>query len=65
MTDDTWVLTFDVESLHPSIDQQQCAQACAEAIGGSSMQRTMVEEFLLYVLRNNIVQLEGRYYRQV
>lgn len=65
VTDATWLLTFDVESLYPSIDQQQCAQACAEAIDGSSADRTMVEEFLLFILHNNIVQVEGQCYRQV
>lgn len=65
VTDDTWLVTFDVESLYPSIDQQQCAQACAEAIGGSGIQRTMVEQFLMFILQNNVVQVEGQCYRQV
>ena len=65
VTADTYLLTFDVESLYPSIDQQQCAQACAEAVGGSGAHRMMVEEFLLYILRNNIVQVGGSHYRQV
>jgi hypothetical protein len=65
VTADTYLLTFDVESLYPSIDQQQCAQACAEAIGGPGIQRMMVEEFLLFILRNNVVQAGGSHYRQV
>jgi hypothetical protein len=65
VTDDTWLLTFDVESLYPSIDQQQCAEACAAAMTGPGLQRAMVEDFLLFILQNNIVQVEGSYYRQV
>lgn len=61
---DTWLLTFDVESLYPNIDQVACAEACAEAVDGDSRTKTMVHEFVLYVLQNNIVQSEGRYYSQ-
>jgi hypothetical protein len=65
VTDETWLLTFDVESLYPSIDQQQCAEACAEAVRGTQQARAMVYEFVLFILRNNIVQVEGQYYRQI
>lgn len=65
VTDDTWLLTFDVESLYPSIDQQQCAEACAEAFKGTPKHRAMLRDFLLFILRNNIVQVEGQCYRQI
>jgi hypothetical protein len=65
VTDETWLLTFDVESLYPSIDQQQCAAACAEAVRGTAYAHAMVYEFVLFILQNNIVQVEGQYYRQV
>jgi len=65
VTDDTWLLTFDVESLYPSIHQQQCAEACAEAVRGSPHARAMVYEFVMFILQNNIVQVEGQYYRQI
>mgnify|MGYP001809584684 FL=1 len=64
VTESTWLVTFDVESLYPSIDQAQCAEACAEAVDGSTMRKVMVHDFVLFVLQNNIVQVEGRYYRQ-
>ena len=35
--------------------------ACAEAVQGSSMQRSMVRDFVQYVMQNNIVQVEGKY----
>ena len=63
---DSWLVTFDVESLYPSIDQEECVQACAEALCTSSgLERAMVEDLLRFVLRNNIVQVEGKYYRQI
>ena len=64
VTADTYLLTFDVESLYPCIDQVDCVLACAEAVQGSSMQRSMVGDFVQYILQNNIVQVEGKYYRQ-
>lgn len=63
---DSWLVTFDVESLYPSIDQEECVQACAEAVfAQSGLERSMVEDLLRFVLRNNIVQVEGNYYRQI
>jgi hypothetical protein len=65
VTDATWLLTYDVKSLYPSMDQQQCAEACADAVRGSPQARAMVYEFVLFILQNNIVQVEGQYYRQI
>ena len=64
VTADTYLLTFDVESLYPCIDQVDCVLACAEAVQGFSMQRSMVGDFAQYILEHNIVQVEGKYYRQ-
>jgi hypothetical protein len=63
---DTWLLTFDVESLYPSIDQRECAAACAQLFAErGSRFMSMVEECLFFVMQNNIVQVEGKYYRQI
>lgn len=64
VTADTYLLTFDVESLYPCIDQVECVNACAEAVQGSSMARSMVGDFVWFILQNNIVQVEGKYHRQ-
>jgi hypothetical protein len=64
VTANTWLVTYDVASLYPSIDQLQCAEACGEAVHGSTMTKMMVEDLVMFVLQNNIVQVEGRYYRQ-
>jgi hypothetical protein len=65
VSQDTFLLTFDVESLYPSIDQAQCAEACAMAVSGDSRTKHMVHDAVMYVLKHNIVQVEGRYYRQI
>jgi hypothetical protein len=65
VTDETWLVTYDVASLYPSIDQPECAAACAEAVQGSPQLKAMVRDFLMFILQNNIVQVEGQCYRQV
>jgi hypothetical protein len=65
VTADTYLLTFDVESLYPCIDQAECVLACAEAVQGSSMERSMVGDFVWYILQNCIVQVEGKHYRMI
>ena len=64
VTADTWLLTFDVESLYPNIDQTDCVNACAEALQGDSREKSMVADFLRFILENNFVQVEGEVSRQ-
>ena len=60
-----WLLTFDVESLYPNVEHKGCIHACASAISGSSMEKSMVEECLQFVLENNVVCVRGKYYKQI
>lgn len=60
-----WLLTFDVESLYPHVEHAGCINACAGAVHGSSMEKSMVAEFLQFVLENNVVSVQGRHYKQV
>jgi hypothetical protein len=62
---DAWLLTFDVESLYPNVDHAGCVAACAAAVHGSGMRRAMVAELLEFVLKNNVVTVQGKYYRQI
>lgn len=62
---DAWLLTFDVESLYPNVDHAGCVAACAAAVHGSGMRRAMVAELLDFVLKNNVVTVQGKYYRQI
>jgi hypothetical protein len=64
VTADTWLLTFDVESLYPNINQVDCAEACAIAVDGSQFYKSMVYDIMLYILKHNIVQVGDDYYLQ-
>jgi hypothetical protein len=60
-----WLLTFDVESLYPNVEHKGCIHACAAALSGSSLEKTMIEECMQFVLESNVVCMRGRYYRQI
>jgi hypothetical protein len=57
---DAFLLTFDVESLYPNIDQAEAVKACAIAVDGDSRVKSMIADFVEFILRNNYVQVEGK-----
>jgi hypothetical protein len=61
VTADTFLLTFDVESLYPNIDQAECVLACASAVEGGSREKAMIADFLQFILENNFIQFEGKF----
>lgn len=60
-----WLLTFDVESLYPNVEHEGCMHACASAYRGTSMEKSMIEECMQFVLKNNVVCVRGKYYKQI
>lgn len=62
---DAWLVTFDVESLYPHVEHDGCSTACASAVPGSSEMKTMIEEFVRFVLKHNVVTVQNRYYQQI
>ena len=45
VTKGTWLLSFDVESLYPSINQRECAEACAQLFADKGSRfMSMVEQ---------------------
>lgn len=64
VSEDAWLLTFDVESLYPHVEHEGCLDACAEAVRGDPYKKTMIRDMLAFVLKNNVVSVQGRQYRQ-
>jgi len=47
---DAWLVTFDVESMYPSIDNADAVAACAEAAAKGGHRGDMVTAFLSFVM---------------
>lgn len=65
---DAWLLTFDIESLYPHVEHEGCIDACTQAVynpKGDNRYRLAVQEFLRFVLENNVVSVQGRKYKQI
>jgi hypothetical protein len=65
---DAWLLTFDIESLYPHVEHEGCIDACTEAVHnpmGDVRYRLAVQDFLRFVLQNNVVSVQGKKYKQV
>jgi hypothetical protein len=60
-----YLLTFDVESLYPNVEHKGCIEACQEAVPGDSRVKFMVGDFLEFVLKNNVVSVQGKQYLQI
>lgn len=60
-----WLLTFDVESLYPNVEHEGCIHACAAAYSGTAEEKFMMQDFMRFVLENNVVCVRGRYYQQI
>jgi hypothetical protein len=65
VSEHAWLLTFDVESLYPNVEHEGCLNACTEAVPGSCQQKCMVRAFLEFVLKHNVVSVQGRQYKQI
>jgi hypothetical protein len=59
----SFLVTFDVESMYPSIDVPLAAEACARAVGGRMS--GVVHELLLFVMTNNYFSLGSDVYEQI
>ena len=63
---DAWLFVFDVESLYPHVEHEGCIDACAEAVPfGDGYNKYIVQDFLCFVLKHNVVSVQGRQYQQV
>lgn len=62
---DAFLVTFDVESMYPSINNSQAITACAAAAGRSGYNGFMVEDLLTFVMQNGYCQFDGKFYQQV
>ncbi len=62
---DAWLVTFDVESLYPNVEHEGCIDACAAAVAGQGRFKVAVADLLRFVLENNVVTVQGRFYRQL
>jgi hypothetical protein len=60
-----WLLTFDVESLYPNVEHEGCIHACASAVSGSALEKSMTQECVRFVLENNVVSVRGKHYKQI
>ena len=65
VSQDAWLLTFDVESLYPHVEHEGCIQACAHAVSGSNREQCTMAAFLQFVLENNVVSVQNKHYLQV
>ena len=65
VNENAWLLTVDVDSLYPHVEHKGCIEACSEAVPGNSTVKFMVGSFLQFVLKNNVVSVQGRQYKQI
>ena len=49
---DAYLVTFDVESMYPSINNAEAVTACADAAARAGYHRPLVEDMLLFVMNN-------------
>jgi hypothetical protein len=59
---DAYLVTFDIENMYPSIDNDAAIEACARAV---STNRGMVHELLSFVMKHGYCQNNGKFYQQV
>ena len=62
---DAFLVTFDVVSMYPSIDNNEAVTACAQAASQCGYHGGMVEELLTFVMQHGYCQFDGQYYKQV
>ena len=62
---DSYLVTFDVVSMYPSIDTELAALACARVVPGPGGLRSCVHALLTLVMANNLFQFHGTVYQQI
>lgn len=62
---DAYLVTFDVESMYPSIDNEAAITACSDAAAHAGYHLPMIQEMLQFVMRNGYCQFDGKYYQQI
>lgn len=60
---DAFLVTFDVENMYPSIDNDAAIDACTRAV--TTHDRGMIEALLTFVMKNGYCENAGRLYQQV
>ena len=63
-----FLVTLDVKSLYPNIDQEEGAEACAEALNtrtNQSIPTAILKRLILLVLRSNTLQFGLRFFHQI
>lgn len=59
---DAYLVTFDIENMYPSIDNDAAIEACAQAV---PHHRGMVHELLSFVMKHGYCQNNGKFFQQV
>jgi hypothetical protein len=61
---DAYLVTFDVESMYPSINNAEAVAACRDAVAAakSTVHGNMVEDLLSFVMSHGYCQFGGSYY---
>ena len=62
---DAWLVTFDVESMYPSINNAEAITACAQAASKGGHHGGMVTELLSFVMGHGYCQFDGKFFKQV
>jgi hypothetical protein len=60
---DAFLVTFDVENMYPSIDNDAAIEACTRAV--STHDRGMIEALLTFVMKNGYCQQGDKCFKQV
>jgi hypothetical protein len=61
---DAFSVTFDTESMYPSIDNAEAVPACTKAAAQCGYHGGMVDALLSFVMQHGYCQFDGRYYKQ-
>ena len=62
------LVTMDVSSLYPNIDQQEGSDACEKALNNrlrSTVPSTLIKRIITTILQSNIMQLGSRFFQQI
>jgi hypothetical protein len=62
---DAYLVTFDVESMYPSIDNTAAISACADTAALSRFHGGMVTDMLTFVMQHGFCQFNGQFYQQI
>jgi hypothetical protein len=62
---EAYLVTFDVESMYPSIDNTAAISACADAAALAGYHGGMVTDMLTFVMQHGYCQFNGQFYQQI